>query len=261
MQIAYRLLYFYCTCFAWLYGGKGALKQGDLFAIHIKHLGKEGKLTGLTILVAHLRFSMNGGLVTWNVEIGSIDIGTCGAQIAIQRQGLVKLVGNVQEHVLGYAAIVGIKVTVVPLVTTVVLARTVGPAVIATYGNGVAAFLDVRSEIETTGHHAILAKTKMLSVQIKIGALAHTFELNKHFLVGNIRQLESFAIPTDGVGQVHNVFLKGLIAIKSIGQGNPCPTCIVEIGPRCLLHIANSQSPTAVEILFCALGCLGICTA
>ena len=184
MQTAYRLLNFYGTCLASLYGGKGALKQGDLFAIHIKHLSHKGKLTGLAILVAHLRFGMNGGLVTRNIEIGSIDIGTCGAQVAIQRQGLVELIGNVQIHVLGYAAIVGIKVTVVPLVTTVVLARAVGPAVIATYGNGVAAFLDVRGEVETTGHHAILAKAQVMPIQIKVGALAHTFELDKHLLVG-----------------------------------------------------------------------------
>ena len=98
------------------------MKLGHLVTSHVKHLGIKGKRTGLGILVAYLRFGMNGGLVTRNIEVGCIDIGTCCAQVAIQRQGLVKLTGHVQIHVLGYAAIVGIKVTVVPLVTTVVLA-------------------------------------------------------------------------------------------------------------------------------------------
>ena len=79
MQIVNRLLYSYSTCFARLHGNAIAMETGYFFTIHIKHFGKECKRTGLDVLVANLRFGMDGCLVIGYVEIGSIDIGTCCA--------------------------------------------------------------------------------------------------------------------------------------------------------------------------------------
>ena len=79
MQIVNRLLYSYSTCFARLHGNALAIKISYLFTFHIKHFGKEYKRTGLGVLVANLRFGMDGCLVIGYVEIGSIDIGTCCA--------------------------------------------------------------------------------------------------------------------------------------------------------------------------------------
>ena len=122
MQSANGVLNFYGACFARLHGDALAIKAGHLFSVHIKQLGIEGKRAGLGVVVANLRFGMNGSLVLVNVEIGSIDVGTSGAEMAIQGQGLLQLIGNMQEHVLGYAAIVGVEVAVVPLISTIVLA-------------------------------------------------------------------------------------------------------------------------------------------
>ena len=65
---------------------------------------------------------MNGGLASRNVEVRGIDIGTRGAEVRVEGQRLIDLVRDMKVDVLGYAAVVGIEVAVVPLVAAVVYA-------------------------------------------------------------------------------------------------------------------------------------------
>ena len=110
------------TRLTWLHGDRFAFELCHFFTIGIKHLCAERKSTCFRILVLHLRLCVNHSLMVRDVEVGSIDIRARRAEVGIEGQCLVELIRDMQEYVLGDATVVGVEVTVVPLVTTVVLA-------------------------------------------------------------------------------------------------------------------------------------------
>ena len=150
-----------------------------LAAVGIQHLGTESKRARHGVFVLHLRFGVNHGLLAGDVEVGGIDVRSRRTQIRKQRQCLIQAVCHVQKHVFRNAAIVGIEVTVVPLVAAVVLSRAVRPAVVAAYGQHVLAVLQVGCQVETTRHNAILAEAQMMAIQVEVCSLAHPLELNE----------------------------------------------------------------------------------
>jgi len=141
-----------------------------------------------------------------------------------------------QENILRNAAIVGIEVTVVPLIAAVVLPGAVLPAVVTTDSQHIMTFFNIGGQVEATGHHAILADAQMLAVQIEIGTLTDTFEFHKDFLVLDVLHLEAFAIPDDGVCQVYNVLTECFISIEGIGKGYLLPAAAVVV---CLLGLGK----------------------
>ena len=135
-----------------------------------------------------------------------------------------------QPNILGNAAVVGIEITVVPLVAALVLARTVGPRIVAANGYRVLSFYNIRCKVEAAGHHAVLAIAQVMAVDIEIGTLADALELHEnlslqHIACGN----ELLPVPTDGVGQVDDILAEGLIAVEGIGQRHRLPLAVVEI--------------------------------
>ena len=166
---------------------------------------------------------MNLCLVSTDVIVGGIDIGTRGAQVAVEGQGLVDSSRDMQEHIFGYSPIVGIEIAVVPLVGTVVFFRPVAPVVVTAHGYHILSFLDIGSQVESASHHAVLTHADCLTVEIEVGSLSHSLKLNKHLFVLHVVQVEMFPVPDDGVGQVNDVFSVGLVAIEGVGQCHPFP--------------------------------------
>ena len=158
-----------------------------------------------------------------------------------------------QEDILGNSSIVGIEVAVVPLVSAVMLSRAVLPVIVATDSQHIAAFFQIRCQVKATSHHAILAIAQMLSVQIEVSTLAHTFELHKNLLVCHVANHKMLPIPHDGVRQVDNVLSERLVAIEGIWQCDALPPAVVVIGCLSIGGITHAQQPLSVEIQFLTL--------
>ena len=226
-----------------------AIQTGYFVPIDVEHLGKESERTLDGILIFHLRLDMNNSLVPGDVKVGGIDIGAGGAQVRIEWQRLVEFVGQMQIHILRQTAIVGIEVLVVPLIAAVERTVTILPRVVATHGNYVFTYYNIRCKVKAESHHAIVAETDMMAVQPHIGTLSGTLELDKHLSVCLIgTQTEVLAIPADGVGQVDDIFLEGLAAIEGIGQRYPLPTVVIIIGLCRSGHVSHCQAPVGIEI-------------
>ena len=133
-----------------------------------------------------------------------------------------------QIHILGYAALVSVEVTVVPLVTAVVLARAVSPAVVAAHCNDVLAFLDVWRKVKAACHNTVLTKAQGVAVEVEVGTLAYALELYKVFFVG-IRDIKGLPIPYYRVGKVNDVLAESLVAVEGIGQGYLLPLAVVKL--------------------------------
>ena len=127
MQPLHFVLYADRTSLARLQRDTLASNDVRQVAVGIMQLGKQPHGAGLAALVAHLRLHMHHGLAVRDVKIRGIDVGARGSQIAIKRQRLVEFARDVQIHILGNAAIVGVEVAVVPLIAALKLPRTVGP--------------------------------------------------------------------------------------------------------------------------------------
>ena len=61
-----------------------------------------------------------------------------------------------QIDILGNAAIVSVKIAVIPLITAVILARAIRPTVITTNGQDIPTSFYIRCQVESTCHHTIL---------------------------------------------------------------------------------------------------------
>ena len=165
----------------------------------------------------------------------------------------LKMLGSgYKADILGYAAIVSVEVAVVPLVTAVVLARAVCPAVVAAHGNDVLAFLDVWRKVKAACHHTVLTVAQMMAVEVEVGALAYALELYKVFLVG-IRDIEELPVPYYRVGKVNDVLTESLVAVEGIGQGYLLPLAVVKLWLAGLCVITYMQSPCRVEVLFASV--------
>ena len=114
--------------FPWLQGESLATIEPRHFVALgvLYHYGKK-KRTLACVIISHLAFNVYHSLSGRDVEVGGIDICARGAEVGIERQCLVELVGDVQIDVLRYASIVGVEVAVVPLVAAVQRAVAVCP--------------------------------------------------------------------------------------------------------------------------------------
>ena len=164
---------------AWLHGDTLPVKVSHLTAIKVEHLGKEGERALLRVVVPHLRLGMYGGLAGRDVEVGGIDIRARSTKVAVERQRLIELVRDVQEHVLRQTAVVGVEVLVVPLVAAVQRAIAILPRVVAAHGDGVLACLHKRCQVEAEGHHAVVTEAHFLAVHPHVGTLTGTLELDE----------------------------------------------------------------------------------
>ena len=205
-------------------------------------------IVSLCVLVPHLRLGVYHCLVVGDVEVGGIDIRTRRAEVGIERQRLVELSRDVQPHVLRDAAIVGVEVLVVPLVTAVVTARAIVPTVVAAHGQHVFALFDIGCQVKATSHHTVFAETQMMSVQIEVSPLSNTFELDEYLtLYLFLCQKELLAIPTNGICQIDDVLSESLIAVEGIGESYPLPIFLPVSANK---NITDMQSPIGIEIEF-----------
>ena len=198
---------------------------------------------------------MHHGLVILNIEIRRIDISTSSAEIAIERQRLVEFTRHMQPHILRDAAIVGIEVTVVPLVATLILARLIGPTIVATHGQHVLTFFDIRSQVEATGHHHVLAVAQVLTVEIEVCPLPDALKLDEVFPAGHLLVFEfkMFPIPADSVCQVNNISAESLVAVEGIGQCDLQLSAVIESGCGSIRKVTYVQPPLTIEITLLAL--------
>ena len=145
----------------------------------IHHPHGKSKSSRRYTLVLHLALYMNHGLMSCHVYIRSVDVGTRGAEVRIKRQCLIEFIRDVQPHVLWQTAVVGIEVIIVPLVAAIQHPIAVLPIVIASHGNHVLAFLDIRCDIKSESHHAIVREAHFLTVHPYVSSLTRTLELNE----------------------------------------------------------------------------------
>ena len=201
---------------------------------------------------------MNHRLASYDVVVGGIDICARRAQIGIERQRLIEFVCYMQINVLRNAAVVSIEVLVVPLITAVVTARTVRPAVVTTHGNHILSFFHIGSQVESECHHTVFTEAQVMPVQIDIRPLTYPLELDEYLTLHLfLRQQELLSIPTNGIRQINDILAERLITIEGIRQCLLLPTTIIERSFYCLRIIANAQSPVGIEIKFLSLD--GIC--
>ena len=224
----------------------------------IRHVREEPERMRLVVLVAHLRLHVYGRLPVGNVEVSGVDVCSGRAQIRVERQRLVELVGGMQSHVLRQTAVVGVEVAVVPLVSAVVLSRAVGPAVVAAHGQHVVALDEIGCQVESEGHHAILAVAQQMAVQVDIGPLPCPLELDEVLLsgafplfrmAGEVFRREVLAVPNDGVGQVDDVFAERLVAVEGVWQRHAEPATVVESRVFGFCHVAHIEQPVTVEVV------------
>ena len=229
--------------------------SGYHVAVGIAHAEHKGHAMRLTVVVAHLRLHMDGGLMAGNVEVGGIDVGARRAEVGVERQRLIDLVRKVQVDVLGNAAIVGIEIAVVPLVAAVVNPRAIRPAVVTAHGQHVLALMDVGGKVEAAGHDTILREAQAVTIQPEVGTLAHALELYEHLALHfRGRKLEMLPIPGYGVGEVDNILAEGLVAIEGKWKGDLLPAGIVKRGLGGCREIANTKKPAGIEAEFLPLG-------
>ena len=100
-----------------------------------------------------------------------------------------------QIYIFGYSAVVGVEVPVVPLVTAVMSARTVCPAVVTAHRHHVLTCFYIRCQVESAGHHTVLAVSEVLSVEIEVGPLTYALKLDEYFFVGHVGHFKSLAVP------------------------------------------------------------------
>ena len=235
------------------------MKARHLLSLGILHDSLQHEAALPAVLVSHLRLNMYRGLATRNVEIGGIDIRTRRTQIGIEGQRLVQLIGDVQEHILGNTAIVGIEVAVVPLIAAVMLPRAVLPAVVAAHRQHVLPIYYIRCQVEARCHHSVLAVTQIVTVQVENSPLAHTLKLDENLTVCHIGQREMLAIPHHGICQVYDILAERLVAVEGIGQRHLLPVAVIVGRHHCLFCITHRQQPLAVEIQFLTLCSLCRC--
>ena len=206
---------------------------------------------------------MHGGRALLHVDILGIDIDACGLQIAIERQRLVDIaLHDVEPHILVDAAIVAEEVAVVPLIPAVghlavariqfLLVLAIVPAVVDENGQHIVArAVDVGSEVEAKGHHAVLAPTQFLAVEEHTGGEAHTLKLDEELfrLAQFLWQHEVLAIPGRGVGQVVNFLGKSLMLVVRVGKGHLLPLRVVALGRKTALVGPHLHQPTTIKVV------------
>ena len=113
----------------------------------------------LATVVFHLGLGMYLRLAAFDVEVGGVDVYTGCFQVAVQRQSLIYLVRHIQKYVLGNTAIVGVEITVVPLIFGISAFFTVEPVVINTYSQHIISFFHIGSKVESYGHDPVFMQS------------------------------------------------------------------------------------------------------
>ena len=216
--------------FTWLQGVSLAIKMAHFLAVSIQNLGEEAERARLGILISYLRFSIHRYLLSRNIIVGTIDVGTRGLEIIVKRKGLIELDGDVEEHILRNTAIVGIEVLVVPLVALAGGAFTIAPGVIHAYCDDVFALYNIRCKVETACHHTILGIAYFLAIEPDVGTEAHALELDEILAVAHFLDMEVLAIPHDGVAEVFDGNLERFFLVEGTRQRNLFPILVVVAG-------------------------------
>ena len=145
------------TRFPWLQGYESVtIETSYLITISIIYYNRQEESALFCVVVLHLTLHMNGSLVVSYVEVGGIDIGSRGAEVGIKRKCLIEQSGSVEPHILWNAAVVGVKVLVVPLEGRPRGTLMIVPTVVGTYCQYVLTLNDVRCQVEAKGHDSIL---------------------------------------------------------------------------------------------------------
>ena len=258
MGVLQQSAHFYGLCLARLKCIPITIKVPNFLAVGIQYLGEEAEGAGLRVLILHLRLGVHRHLLACNIIISTINIGTCCLEIVVEWQGLVELVGDVEEHVLRDAAVVGVEVLVVPLVALSRGSFVIIPGIVNTYGDNVPPLNNIRCKVEAARHHAVLGESHLLTVEPDVGAEAHALKLDEILAVAHFLNVEVLAVPHDGVGVVLDGNLEGLLLVEGSGQGYLLPSLVVEVGRLSSLEVAHFEQPTAVEVEFGSLH--GICS-
>lgn len=104
----------------------------------------------------HLGFGRHRRAAARDVEVARVNKDAGGAQVRKQGQRLVQRIGDVQAHVLGQAAVVGIEVAIGPLIALAGGLFTVVPAVFGTHRHHVLARDQRGADVEAEGRHPVL---------------------------------------------------------------------------------------------------------
>ena len=93
----------------------------------------------------------------------------------------------------------------------------------------------------------------MVAVQVEVGTLAHTLELDEDLGVAPIPterggNRESLAIPADGICEVNDILHERLVAIEGIGQRHLLPPAVIKCSLGSLWEIAYTQTPVGIEV-------------
>jgi len=157
----------------------------------------------------------------------------------------------VQPHVFGYPTVVGIEVLVVPLEPAAGCSLSVLPVVVDPHGDHVFPVeVEVRGEVEAYGHDTVLVQSYVFAVEVEIGALPHTLELDEYLLpFGRFRQFEVFPVPCDGVGHFFYGYFECFVFVEGSRESDFFPILIGKsyfFGP---VHIAYMQKPLRIEVI------------
>jgi hypothetical protein len=132
----------------------------------------------------------------------------------------------VQEDVLIDAAIVGVKVSVAPLVRRVRRVLVIVPGVIDAHRDHVLLRTGLHEfcDVETKSHHAVLVPADEVSVEVELATVTYAFEFEKDFVsVAICRECEMFAIPGHACAQVFDIFAERVVLVPGVRCGDSLP--------------------------------------
>ena len=124
-----------------------------------------------------------------------------------------------KPHILRNPSIIGIKITVTPLILSISGTFLIIPVIInADCHYILLSIFNIRSQIETYSHRTIFMQADIFTIDIKISSLTNPFKFNKDFFVLAIgRQTEMFTIPHHSIRQLFYTQTKSFIFIKRTG--------------------------------------------
>src|ERR1017187_2928366 len=203
-------------------------------------------------IVANLTLSGDDGGVVGKVELRGPDVSPGGAEQGIDWQRLMDGRHDVQPYVLVDAAIVGVKVGVVPVERGSCGDLFVLPVVVGADGEHVFSGIgdDGVGDVEAEDGDPVFVAPKKLAVQIDLTSHADAFELEKDALTfGVCGDAEMFAVPGDAGGHIVDADLVGRVLIPGVRKRDALPFGVIERGRPCVDTIANTHEPTLVEVV------------
>ena len=109
-----------------------------------------------------------------------------------------------KPYILWYTSIIGVEITVTPLIFGAGSTFLIIPIVINADRHYILlSIFNIRSQIETYSHRTIFMQADIFTIDIKISSLTDAFKFNKNFFVFAIgRQTEMLTIPHDCIRQL-----------------------------------------------------------